>query len=306
MADFTTRADALARGFTDEELRGEVRRKRLVRIRRGVYVAADEHAELELQARYLLAVQAGMVGLKSGTVASHVSAGALHGLPLTAADLSRIHVSRADVTSRRTSRTKFHCLAVAEDQITEIDGVLATTLARTVVDLSLTLPFEQAVVAGDAALRKASLVLDPSGRRGVASARRAIAFLDGLSESVGESRSRVAIHLARLPSPMLQVRIYDAHGRFLARADFCWPELGLIGEFDGVGKYLRNLRNGQEPGDVVVAEKKREDRLRAAGWDVVRWTWSDLAEPEEFISEIRRKLARGRPSPSEYRLASAA
>ena len=42
------------------------------------------------------------------------------------------------------------------------------------------------------------------GWLGVPDARRVVAFADARSESVGESRSRVAIALAGLPPPQLQ------------------------------------------------------------------------------------------------------
>ena len=40
-------------------------------------------------------------------------------------------------------------------------------------------------------------------------------------------------------------------------------------------------------------EKIREDRIRALGWHVVRWTWQDLEDPKELAERIRRALAYG-------------
>ena len=37
------------------------------------------------------------------------------------------------------------------------------------------------------------------------------------------------------------------------------------------------------PSDVVVAEKKREDRFRAKGYKVVRWVWDDLRDPRRLV-----------------------
>lgn len=69
--------------------------------------------------------------------------------------------------------------------------------------------------------------------------------------------------------------------------DFYWPELGLVGEFDGHGKYLREeMARGRTAAEVVMAEKAREDRLRALGLRVVRWGWADLLDP----ARLRRKL----------------
>lgn len=106
-------------------------------------------------------------------------------------------------------------------------------------------------------------------------ARRAIAFADGRSQSVGESRSRVAIHSAGLPKPALQYAVPLCAGG-TAYADFAWPVLRTVGEFDGQIKYGRLLRPGQSAGDAVFAEKRREDAVRAEDLGVVRWTWVDL------------------------------
>jgi hypothetical protein len=81
------------------------------------------------------------------------------------------------------------------------------------------------------------------GRRGRADER---------SESVGESRSRAAIALAGLPEPVLQWEVAGF------RTDFGWPDHCVVGEFDGEIKYGRLLRPGQQPGDVVFAEKRRK------------------------------------------------
>jgi hypothetical protein len=95
-------------------------------------------------------------------------------------------------------------------------------------------------------------------------------FSDGGSESVGESRSRVALDRAGLPPPVLQWKVTDRDGELIGRTDFGWPQLRTVGEFDGRVKYGRLLRPGQQPGDAVFAEKLREDRLRDQGLSVVR------------------------------------
>ena len=66
-----------------------------------------------------------------------------------------------------------------------------------------------------------------------------------------------------------------------------------MGEFDGLVKYGRMLRPGQDPAEVLVAEKLREDALRDEGLGVVRWIWSDL---DDFAPTARRLRARFRPT----------
>ncbi|MGY1671234.1 hypothetical protein [Geodermatophilus sp. SYSU D00710] len=58
-------------------------------------------------------------------------------------------------------------------------------------------------------------------------------------------------------------------------------------------KYGRLLRPGQDPGDAVFDEKRREDAIRDEGWGVVRWTWADLV-PAVLGPRLRRALERGR------------
>ena len=174
-----------------------------------------------------------------------------------------------------------------------------TSLGRTVLDLCRTLPIEQAVAAGDRALAYGMVVdaledaLLQLGRSpGVRTARRAIQLMDGRSESVGESVSRVRIISDGLPVPELQLDIRTPDGAFVARVDFCWKEERTVGEFDGKIKYGRLLRPGQRIEDVVYEEKKREDAIRDLGWKVVRWLWEDLYRPAVLRDRLQRAFMR--------------
>ncbi|WP_433556180.1 hypothetical protein ACQPWY_28115 [Pseudonocardia xinjiangensis] len=125
-------------------------------------------------------------------------------------------------------------------------------------------------------------------RRGNTEARRVVAFADGRAESVGETRSRVAIRSAGLPAPTLQHEVRTAAGHLLGRADFYWEEFATVGEFDGRVKYGRLLRPGQEPGDAVFEEKVREDAIRAERLGMARWTWRELQAFATVADRIRR------------------
>ncbi len=157
------------------------------------------------------------------------------------------------------------------------------------------LPFADAVVLSDAVLagrglhsvtrsRDALLAL-ASGLPSGAARRRMVAvvsFADEGAESVGESYSRALMRELGFELPRLQVWL-DRDGRRIARVDFYWPRLRLVGEFDGVMKYTRSKEfSGQAPAEVLVAEKRREDEIRALGERVVRWGWDDLMHPQRF------------------------
>jgi very-short-patch-repair endonuclease len=110
---------------------------------------------------------------------------------------------------------------------------------------------------------------------------------------VGEYRSRVLLRDLGLMPDDLQAAIADDSGRTIGRVDFLWTRDRMVGEFDGAVKYRRGVLGTRDPGDAVFAEKVREDRLRSAGYTVVRWTWADLDRPDELADRIRRAGRRG-------------
>ena len=138
-----------------------------------------------------------------------------------------------------------------------------------------------------------TLVEAAAGRHGVGQARTAAALIDVGSESPGESFSRVRFWRWRLPTPTLQYVVRDLHGAFVARGDFGWPELGTIGEFDGKSKYGPELlKPGQTVREAVLAEKRREERMRELGWQVVALVLGRAVE-----AGGARRPARGRVPP---------
>ena len=289
-------------GYTPGELSRLVRKGDLTRIRRGAYgPPATESLDPIEQHRRL--VRATFPLLAPDAVVSHTSAAVLHGLPLFATSMRRVQLTRGDIPGGKArSAIQLHAAPLDAGDVVVIDGVAVTTLARTVADLARSLRFESAVVTGDAALRQGLSRGDIEDcvarmRRwpGVIQARRVTRFLDGRSESPGESRSRVAFFTCGIPSPEPQQEIYDERGRVIGRADFAWDQFHTLGEFDGRTKYGRLLKPGEAPDDAVYREKLREDALRGAGWQVVRWTWADLARPHEIASRLRQAFARSRP-----------
>ncbi len=297
------RAEMMADGITERELRALCRTGALDPVRPGAYVAADPtRTDADPVLRHWYAVQAAVRRLGPATVVSHTSAAVLHGLPLwfppgSAHDAVRVQATRDRRSgARRSAHVDLHAAALQPDEVVAVDGVLVTSVARTVADIARTLPFEAALVPADAALHRhlvtpADLAeaLDRGGRRkGNSTARRVIGFADGRAESPGESLSRLAIRSARLPEPTLQHVVRTRDGRSW-RVDFWWRS-GVVGEFDGRVKYGRLLKPGEDPGDAVFAEKLREDALRAEGLRVVRWTWRDLADFAPVAARIRSAL----------------
>ena len=177
-----------------------------------------------------------------------------------------------------------------------------TSVARTLIDTACIATFDTTVAAADEALRKrmvsapelTSALTTIRHRRGAGPGRRALHFADGRSESVGESLTRAVMHRYGLPAPELQIQIYASDGRFIGRSDLGYPECAVLIEFDGSIECSKFLKPGQAPHQVVVAEKQREDRMRDLGFVVLRFVWSDLADPESMVARISQAVGRGR------------
>lgn len=296
------RPGLLALGFTDGELRRMRRRGELVSVRRGTYLTGP--LPETLTERHRLQARAALDQLGPGAVLSHASAAVWHGLPTWRVPLTRVQVVRARSSGGRVHR-RVHVLTapLSSEEIVVDNELPVTSIARTVVDVARTVSFESGVVTADAALAAGMVTLDEleialarcKGWPGCPRARRVVAFADGRTESVGESRSRVAIARAGLPEPLPQWVVCDAAGRFLGKVDFGWPDRRTVAEFDGLIKYGRALHPDQPVEEVLVEEKLREDRLRAEGLTVVRWIWRDLRAFTSTAARLHQALAHPRP-----------
>lgn len=294
MPEIRLTSQLLQDGYSADEVQRLRRSGQLERVRRGAYAAPLPDASPE--ATHRRRVAAVLLQGSGDAVVSHVSAAVLHGLPVWEESLDRVHLTRPRTGGGRVrAGLELHTSRLPVGDVVELHGCPVTSLARTVVDLARSLPAEQAVAAGDAALRSglpATAVAEVLGAcrgwPGVGPARRVVALLDGRSESAGESASRVRMHEAGLPAPVLQLAVVDERGRFIGRADFGWPEQGVLGEFDGRLKYGRLVPPGQSVEEVVYREKLREDAFRDLGWRVARWTWPDLYPGRVLVQRLRR------------------
>lgn len=295
------RSRLLAAGTSLDEIRTALRRSEWQAVHRGTYCPADAFAALSEVQRHRVRAMA-LAERSPHLVLSHTSAAALLRLPLWDVSLANIHLTRPGRGGSRTGPGRIvHSSKLDAGDVIVLAGVSMTTVARTLADLACTTSMATAVVAADAALQQRmitpadlALAVTAAGRRrGAAGARRALGFADGRSESAGESRTRLAFHQAGVPAPSLQIRIYGPDGDLIGRVDLGYPERGVLIEFDGRVKYQRPLRPGQRAEEVVIAEKIREDRLRALGYVVVRFVWADLADPSAMAARITSALELG-------------
>jgi GNAT superfamily N-acetyltransferase len=208
------------------------------------------------------------------------------------------------------------------EDVTVVQGLRCTTLARTVVDLVGTLPVEAAISVADAALR--IVAWDPAtrryddtaaerwrnellerlatraGHRGIGQARWVVQFADGRAQRPGESISRLYLHWLGFAPPRLQVPVPGPGGRTWW-LDFGLDDIPVWGEFDGERKYLDpTMLAGKTAGRAVLDEKWREDYIRGSTRRaVLRWGDAHISTPAalarrltEFAVELPRPRAR--------------
>ncbi|WP_425862118.1 type IV toxin-antitoxin system AbiEi family antitoxin domain-containing protein [Arthrobacter sp. TWP1-1] len=273
-----------------------VKRGLLHHLRRGVYMPMRGWQGSKPWIREELVLQ-GHIAAANGTVIySHFSAARLHKLRLWNCP-QRIHISSGyrSSTLKGARDVVQHARTIDPQHLVRavVPGVgvaVFTDLAHTVLECSMSAPFEQAVIIGDSALNSGltmealrELLESSAGRRGVKKARMAVEGLNGLSESAGETRTRLIVAELPIEQPELQITISTRGGAY--RVDFAWPGIRLILEFDGDTKYFDY---GVTTEQALINERVRENALIEEGWRFIRVKWSDLNAPEMLKARIMK------------------
>ena len=297
-----------ARLASDRDLRRAFANGRFHRVASGVYVDGELWATLGSDDRYRLRVRAAALRSPAEAQFSHDSAAALWRLPSIGPWPSGSH----ELTAKRSggsSRVDIRRHGLGIDPHPDmIDGVTVTSLARTLVDVSCSSSFIRSVAMLDcaqrtprrgeprwglptAAVTQTQLLQtldDLRPYKGSARAERAIRFSTGQSGSAGESVGRVNFHALGYPEPELQVEFFDEHGS-IGFADYYWPELDLIGEFDGLSKYGsgRYFQADLSLDQILMREKAREDRMRRVVRSFARLTWALVNDRRALEQHLR-------------------
>lgn len=94
---------------------------------------------------------------------------------------------------------------------------------------------------------------------------------DGRRENWLESASAWSMAGWGLPTGIPQVNVFTPDGEFVGRPDMLWPELGLVGEADGIQKYLLRGTDEMHVRQALEREEVREDGMMELGLRCVRW-----------------------------------
>jgi hypothetical protein len=285
-----TRAQAMAAGYTERQVRLLVDAGLWASLRHGILVDGEQLALANDQSRAVLDIAAARLTLAIPTVGGDRSAASAHGLPLLTGSRATFLVGarslrrgtmKLPVLVRRAALPPGHCV--------DVNGVPITSVARTVTDLSVAMPRLDAIVAIDAALHRGLVTIDElitiSAEAGtLPSLMQLLAECDGRSESPLESISRIILAEQGIEAPELQQEIRGRDGRLIGRVDFWWGGFRTIGEADGLVKY--------DSPEKLHEEKLRQERLEQADCRVVRWTWDEITKtPWEVAARLRTAFA---------------
>jgi predicted transcriptional regulator of viral defense system len=277
-----SRGQLLDLGLSASAITRWVKRGRLQTLHRGVYAVG--HARLTRDGYRVAALRA--AGPQAAL--SHREAAALHALVGSAG--TRVEVTSPD--RRRVLGVTVHRARLDRADVTRIDGLAVTTVARTLVDLA-------GVVAPDR-LRKA---LDEAERSRHLDVRAIEAVLTRTRGRNGAGHERIKRALAELAAAGTTVTRSVLEDRFLAlleargvprpsanawaakmELDAVWPAARLAVELDGWD--VHKTRH------AFQRDRTRSNDLQVAGWTILRFTHADVVHrAEETVARVVRALA---------------
>ena len=284
-------AQLLDCGLTASGVRDRVAAQLLFRQYEQVYAAG--RSDLTQRGHWMAAVLA----CGDDAVLSHASAAALHGIRSSAAATIDITVRRPSSLHHAGIRLHRRATFTAAD-VTVVDGIPVTSLARTLLDLAsrfsdsvVERAGEQAVVLELFDLRAVSELLGRSkGQRGIRRLRRVLELGD-LGENVPASglevRYRELCRRAGLPTP--EINRYLLLGDEYHKVDFLWRRERVVIETDG-GRYHAS-------GWQRARDERRDQLLTKHGFAHARLP-DELVDdhPDEAIAIARNLLTSCRVS----------
>jgi hypothetical protein len=224
-----TRAEALAAGLTDVDLRS----RRFQRLFHGLYVRAGLKIGEQQMAAAALHIS------PPGSFASHETAAALWGA--STRDLNEVHVSVPKGSSRSERRGIVAHRGTSDQNPRLHRGLLVSEPTRVFLEVAASREdLVDLVALGDSLVRHKwttpeDLVAAAESYTGKGSrlARRAASYVRTGVDSPRESRLRMLIVLGKLPEPHVNHILRYHNGEWSCRLDLSYPQLQLIIEYDG-------------------------------------------------------------------------
>jgi very-short-patch-repair endonuclease len=183
---------------------------------------------------------------------------------------------------------RVHRGILGDQEVTHIDGIPVTTIARTLLDLSSmsARDLERALGAGermqpDLRDQLATLLARYPKRRGTGTLRMLLADPSSgtFTRSEAEDRLLEPVRAADLPRPDFNAMLFGYE------VDCLWREAGLVVEVDGFA-----FHSSQR---AFVRDRRRDGVFIAAGMQLLRLTWHQLTrERDRTISLLAQAISR--------------
>jgi very-short-patch-repair endonuclease len=168
-------------------------------------------------------------------------------------------------------------------------GLPTTSRAAAVVDCLRLLPEPAAVALADRALQQRWLSLEDLvartrarvGRPGSTQLCRLVRMVSGGERSAGERLLHRLFRKSDITGWRANVEIRDAAG-LIGVVDVAFSRVRLAIEVDGWAFHTTP--------DRFQRDRQRQNRLIAAGWTVLRFTWHDLTDRPDYVLATVRAL----------------
>jgi very-short-patch-repair endonuclease len=276
-----TTEELLAAGIGRNAIARRVRDGKLTRLFRGVFRVGALETAWTWEAAALRACG-------RHAVLSHHSAAAVSGI--RARRSGPIDVTVAAGHRAGQAGIRVHHSPLEPHEITTLAGLLVTSPERTLRDLAGELPQDELDRAANeaqvqrlttaAGLR--SYLARSSSRPGARALREALREEPSVTRSELERVFLALIDRIGLPRPDTNVRVEGYE------VDFLWREAGLVVETDGHAAH--HTRRAFEH------DRRKDARLTAAGYRVLRFTWRQLHdEPEVVAARLAAALSASWP-----------
>jgi hypothetical protein len=205
---------------------------------------------------------------------------------------------------------RIHCGLQVIDDAVETGGYVMVPLPQSVARAVARVPFARALAVADGWLRYGgmfglgaddlghALELERSERHRER-VQDIIDLADPLTDNAAESAGRALMLQHGFEHPEIQHRFVDSEGELFG--DYYFPSKDVDSELDGFGKYLDpELTHGLSVREVLAKEKRRQARIEAICFRVVRFTRDELIhEPEVVVERLHRA---GVPSDPTWRV----
>jgi hypothetical protein len=273
---FTT-ADWLASGQTFDRLR----RKDFQRVFYGVWIHRDA-IDGDTRTKAALAIH------PLSAIASHFSAGRLHGFPLPEHCFEHVMVF-AHEDRRYRPEIKSH-VATRRRPTVKIRGIVTSDLVSTFVDLAGYLGLVDLVCIGDWIVRHRPITPEQlvracrsSEEHHAGAAAFAAGFVRAGVDSPMETRLRMLLILGGLPEPHVNHIERHTDGSWRRRFDLWYPEVGLVVEYDG-------RQHATDP-EQWESDLDRREELDDDGVRILVVTAAGIyRHPRRTLERVRRQL----------------